>query len=390
MSSEDLARLLQQAPETELIELLILDLNGCLRGKRIPANEFEAVFGSGFNIPGGSVLLDTLGDTCDDIVYGSADGDPDIDARVIAGSLAPTPWTPRSGAHALFTMFERDGSPYFADPRHVLAKAVEPIAARGLDIVMATELEFFLLEADVDSPAPRLPRIPGTNQRQGGNQTYSTDDLWDVEPFLAELTECCRVQELPISTVISEFAAGQYEVNLHHIDDPLVACDQAVLLKRTIKAIALRHGFAACFMAKPFAEAAGNGLHIHLSLVDQDGRNFFSKGNEQNASPALHAGAAPCDCRACGNDGRLHGAVRAQCQLLSPAASRFLCPGHGELGHEPSAGVTAYPAVVGEEHPDRASHGGRRREPVSRCRGNADGHRARPSARQRTGRAHGR
>ncbi len=74
-----------------------------------------------------------------------------------------------------------------------------------------------------------------------------------------------------------------------HVDDPVLACDHAVLLKRAIKAAARRHGLVACFMAKPFAEDAGNGLHIHMSLVDRQGRNYFSRDRENLAVPPFSA-----------------------------------------------------------------------------------------------------
>ncbi len=287
---QDLERLLKDQPDTELIELLILDMGGCLRGKRIPPAEFADVFESGFNIPGGTVMFDSLGNTCDRVPYGTADGDPDVQARVIAGTLAPSPWAPRPSAQALFSLYDRDGSDYFADSRHLLRRVQQRLGARGLTPVMAMELEFYLLDAAGDQPAPRLPAIAGTNQGQKGEQTYNPDDLWQVDAFAAELNQVCQAQGVPVSTAISEFGPGQFEVNLHHVDDPLRAADHAMLLKRAVKAVALKHGLVACFMAKPFAESAGNGLHLHVSLVDESGRNFFSGGESRNAAPPFAPG----------------------------------------------------------------------------------------------------
>ena len=85
----------------------------------------------------------------------------------------------------------------------------------------------------------------------------------------------------PAGTALSEYSPGQFEINLNHIDDPVLACDHAVLLKRAVKAAARKNGLAATFMAKPFQEHAGNGLHIHTSLLDGDGNNVFS-GNSKD------------------------------------------------------------------------------------------------------------
>lgn len=65
-------------------------------------------------------------------------------------------------------------------------------------------------------------------------------------------------------------------MNLHHIDDPLLACDHALMLKRAVKAAARKHDMAATFMAKPFADISGSGMHVHVSLLDDDGNNVFS------------------------------------------------------------------------------------------------------------------
>lgn len=284
-AKNDLDQYLGANPDCGMIELLIADMVGILRGKRVLPDEFEKVFAKGFNIPGSAVMLDTLGAVIEGLPYGAEDGDPDVYARPIPGTLATIPWARRPCAQALFSLYERDGAPYFADPRHVLARAAAPLRELGLTIVMAAELEFYLIDAGHRGVAPRLPSIPGTRFGQRGEQVYHPDDLWELEPFLDDLTATCQEQSLPVGTTISEFAPGQFEVNLHHVPDPLIACDHAVLLKRAVRAVARRHGTAACFMAKPFAEYAGNGLHFHVSLLREDGSNFLSNGEPALAEP---------------------------------------------------------------------------------------------------------
>ena len=62
-----------------------------------------------------------------------------------------------------------------------------------------------------------------------------------------------------------------------------------MLLKRAVKAAARKHGFVACFMAKPFAEDSGNGLHVHMSLYGRNGKNYFSQGRDKQALPPFSA-----------------------------------------------------------------------------------------------------
>jgi glutamine synthetase len=121
-----------------------------------------------------------------------------------------------------------------------------------------------------------MPRIPGSDLPQDGLNYALLEDLMEVDDFLADVDAFCRVQNIPAGAALSEFAPGQFEVNLHHVDDPLRACEHGLLLKRVIKAAALKNGLAATFMAKPFAGIPGSGLHIHVSLLDDDGNNVFA------------------------------------------------------------------------------------------------------------------
>ena len=85
-----------------------------------------------------------------------------------------------------------------------------------------------------------------------------------------------EAQDLPLDTTISEAGPGQFEINLVHRADPLRAADDAVLLRRMVAGVARRHGMRASFMAKPFPDWPGNGMHMHVSLVGPDGRNVFA------------------------------------------------------------------------------------------------------------------
>jgi glutamine synthetase len=76
--------------------------------------------------------------------------------------------------------------------------------------------------------------------------------------------------------IMSEGSPGQCEINLHHVADAEKACDHALLLRRLVRAIALNHGMAATFMAKPFTQLDGNGMHVHFSLLDAGGHNVFA------------------------------------------------------------------------------------------------------------------
>ena len=96
---------------------------------------------------------------------------------------------------------------------------------------------------------PRRPRQPAhapsptrSATSPTGPQVYTPDELSEIEDFLDDLHDVTERQGVPAGATTSEFAPGQYEINLHHVDDPLLACDHAVMLKRAIKAVARKHG----------------------------------------------------------------------------------------------------------------------------------------------------
>ncbi|MGE3833086.1 MAG: glutamine synthetase family protein, partial [Parvibaculaceae bacterium] len=97
------------------------------------------------------------------------------------------------------------------------------------------------------------------------------------------------IQNLPAKTLISEYAPGQMEIVLRHRADVLKACDEAIMLKRLIKATADRHGLAATFMAKPYSEWTGSGMHVHISLADAQGKNLFAASNPAENPLLLNA-----------------------------------------------------------------------------------------------------
>ena len=173
---------------------------------------------------------------------------------------------------------EADGGPFFADVRALVARLAGELARRGLRPVAALEFEFYLVDAVADDQGlPQVPRSDRLGRRPSETEVFAPERLEDQERFFELVERYCEAQELPIKGALSEFAPGQFEVNLGHVDDMVLAADQGAMLKRCIKAAARASGQRATFMAKPFAEHSGSGLHVHLSLIDRDGRNLFGE-----------------------------------------------------------------------------------------------------------------
>lgn len=279
-NESELDKFIKQYPDTKMMEILMPDMNGIIRCKRIPREEFSTFFCHGVKGPASTTLLNVRGEFCDEVDFANLEGDPDKLIYPIAGTLAPISWLKSDTAQVLATFTELDGSPALFDARNILYKALLPLQAKGLRPAVATELEFYLIKSG-DGPLPELflAKIPGTNVDQSGTQYAMPEDLWDNDQFLEDVRLACELQNVPMTTVHSEFSPGQFEINLHHVGNPVTACDHAILLKRIIKGVARQHGMAATFMAKPFADIPGSGLHVHFSLYDSDGRNVFFEAN---------------------------------------------------------------------------------------------------------------
>ena len=275
--NKELSLFLETHPQLETLELLVPDMNGIIRGKRINVDEADTLYENGLNFPAATHLLDSSGNVIDDLVLGTDDGDPDFTARPVENSLVMVPWLNNPTAQAIITLVDRNNEPYASESRNILKKTVAILNEQGLYPTVAVELEFYLIhDPDALSISPRYGPVPGTTLLQAGPQVYSLEDLRELDPFFNQLQANCKLQEIPVGTTISEFSTGQFEVNLHHVDDPLLAADHAILLRRAVRETAKSFGLGATFMAKPFMETAGSGMHIHISLQDSDGNNLFN------------------------------------------------------------------------------------------------------------------
>lgn len=268
-------------PNIETAEVYVTDLNGVARGKLVPAAMLDKLDGSGMKMPTSTLGLDIFGADCEEAGIALDKGDPDGALIPVASSLAPLTWAERPMAQIQCMLSAPDGDGVCGyDPRGVLARVAGRAAAMGLTPVMALELEFYLI--DPQKPAP--PVNPEAGGRLERAQIYDMGVMRSFEPVIAGITEAAQTLGAPAETAICEFGAGQFEMNLAHTADPLAAADHLIALKRAVRGVARAHGMDATFMPKPYGDMSGSGMHIHLSLIDGDGRNVFdSGGTEPNA-----------------------------------------------------------------------------------------------------------
>ena len=190
--------------------------------------------------------------------YSTSAGFPDMEARFEDGTLRP--WGARRVA--LANLHFADGRPLPLDSRRALRAVMDRWSERGLTPMSGYEMEFFLLSGR--QPLTKLP-VPD-------HRVYGIGPGADPTGTLEAIAEAAEAAELKVEGVNSEFTPSQVEVSLHY-QDAMTAADNAFLFRIIAREVARRNGIDVTFMARPFADAVGNGMHVNMSLNDAQGRN---------------------------------------------------------------------------------------------------------------------
>ena len=251
---------------THTVILGVGDLNGLMRGKRIPADQWPRICGSGNALAMSLFTMDMTCDVWETPVVGFANGFPDCHIFPMHPPVA-VPWEP--GVAMCFARAEgMDHGPLTVDPRQALLRQVERAAAIGIDLQVGTELEFYLLDPDTGRP------------RDKGNDCYGLARAAELEPVLGPMRRELAEMGIPIEQSNPEYAAGQVEVNIRY-DSAMIAADRVIMFRSLVKQLAARHSLNATFMAKPFIDESGNGFHLHYSLWSE-GKNIFADAGKLN------------------------------------------------------------------------------------------------------------
>jgi glutamine synthetase len=286
---EELAAYLDRHPETRFVDAVLYDLCGTAIGKRVPVRDAGKLWSGGVAFCAGITTLDALG-TCWDVNgIGFSDGDPDATCFPLPGTLVPVPWAAQPTAQVQIAPAPPPDAPHWwFDPRAILGQVVARFAGLGLTPVVACELEFYFVRRNAEGlVVPARPQTIG--RAPEGARVLAFDKLDEWADLLAEIDAACLAQGVPAGAATAEYGGAQFEVNLGHLADPVLACDHSLMLRRIVKGVANRHGLEATFMSKPFGDQSGSGLHIHASLVDGAGRNVFDETTAEGDRTLGHA-----------------------------------------------------------------------------------------------------
>ncbi|MGW8375000.1 glutamine synthetase [Streptomyces sp. ODS28] len=247
------------------VVLAYVDTAGITRVKTVPVARLGAAVARGVGM---SPVFDTF--LADDSfvqtdVLGSPDGDlrlyPDLDRLVVLAAQPGWAWAPVERR-------TQDGAPHPACTRTLLRRLTAGAGERhGLSFSAAIEIEWATGRGD----APDGEFVPACT-----GPAYGAARQAELSDFAAEVLVALAAQGVEVEQLHPEYAPGQFEISAAALD-PVAAADQSVLMRHTLRAVALRHGLKVSFSPSVFAQGVGNGGHIHLSAW-RDGVNLHSGG----------------------------------------------------------------------------------------------------------------
>lgn len=234
------------------------DLHGQLRGKRLTVEHFLTIIETGFGMGDGVFSMDHRSVVAPTTFTPAEGGFPDMLVRPLPETFRPIPWRPGAAAVLCEALTERECSPLPICPRQALCRILDEAASAGHHFQAAVELEFYLL--------------PAQRESSPGSRCYAlgADAL---EPVLRAIRQGLSDFGIVVEGSHLECGAGQVEVNVRPVP-ALTAADDTLYFKAAVKEIAARHGLTATFMAKPWADQPGSGMHLHICLPAERGNRF--------------------------------------------------------------------------------------------------------------------
>ena len=260
-TKEDIIRLAEEE-DVEFVRLQFPDIFGVLKNVAITVSQLEKALNNECSFDG--VSINRYGELARTDLFLQ----PDLDTFEIF------PWRPQQGkvARLICDVFNVDGTPYAADTRMVLKKVVEKAKRMGYVFKVEPECEFFLFHID-DGGMPTTLTYEQAGYFDVGPVDFAENVRRDIVLNLEEMG-------FEVRSSHHEKAPGQHEIDFKY-SDALKTADNLLTFKMTVKSIAKRHGLHATFMPKPKSDVDGSGMHINMSLWDEEGNDVFYDANDE-------------------------------------------------------------------------------------------------------------
>jgi glutamine synthetase len=247
------------------VRLWFTDVTGTLKSVAIAPAELEGAFAEGIGFDGSAIEGFAR-------VY-----EADMLAKPDPSTFQVLPW--RSDANGTARMFcdilMPDGSASYADPRHVLKRALARAADLGFSFYTHPEIEFFIFK-----DRPRTGEIPEPVDASG---YFDHTPHGLAHDFRRQAITMLEAMGISVEFSHHEGAPGQQEIDLRYAD-ALTTADNIMTFRVVVKEVALAQDLYASFMPKPFTQWPGSGMHTHLSLFEGDTNAFHEAGSQYQLS----------------------------------------------------------------------------------------------------------
>src|SRR5215217_5212186 len=252
--------------DVRFVRLWFTDVLGFLKSVAVAPAELEGAFDEGIGFDGSAIEGFAR-------VY-----EADMLAKPDPATFQILPWRSEDGpstARMFCDIVMPDGSPSYADPRHVLKRTLGNAADQGFTFYTHPEIEFYLFK---DGPTPGDDPVPvdrsgyfdHTAQSQGAD-------------FRREAITMLESMGISVEFSHHEGGPGQQEIDLRYAD-ALSTADNIMTFRVVVKEVALSQGIYASFMPKPLSDQPGSGMHTHMSLFEGDRNAFFEGGAQYQLS----------------------------------------------------------------------------------------------------------
>ena len=186
-------------------------------------------------------------------------------------TLTTVPYS-KGHSRVMVKLYEESGDPSPLCPRHFLQRTLDEAAKEGIYIKVGIENEFSLLHPIKEDGIIRP--LEDTFY----SSTLAMDICCDV---IADIVDTLIKQGVQIEVYHPEAANGQHELTLHYTD-PLTAADQQIIVRETVKAVALKHNCLGSFVPVVVPNQGCNGTHLNFSLHTKDGTNIVPSDVKSN------------------------------------------------------------------------------------------------------------
>jgi glutamine synthetase len=246
----------------DFIFAMFADLHGKPCAKLVPTSAVDQLLEDGAGFAGFAAGA-----------MGQVPSSPDMLAMPDLASYTPAPWQP--GLAIVQCDPYCEGEPWPFAPRVILRRQIERLAHLGLAMKVGAEAEYFLVRRMADGSievADLLDRaaMPCYDARA---LTRMYDHLTTVSRHINALGWVNYAND-------HEDANGQFEQNFGYAD-PMTTADRIIVFRYMIHTLAAEGGMLATFMPKPFSHLTGNGLHMHLSMWDEDDIELFVDASDK-------------------------------------------------------------------------------------------------------------